>query len=191
MSEAFGNPFLALIVPMSKRLPAVGSVQLVVNGRRLREKQLTRHALNSPALDEEEEAERAAEREALKKARKLAYYKARYQRIKQDPQRWAKRKAQQAASKGRDPAYHARYRAANLERRRAQSAAWERKRRAQMGPKDQALLNERQRDYYYRNREAQIAKMRDYREKNREAINARRRERKAAQRAAAAQGGAA
>lgn len=181
------NPFQGLLSPMPlHRLPAVGRVELVVHGKRVRKGERTSSVLNRPVADEQEREEQAADQAALRQARAKAGYRERYQRLKADPVKWAARQAAQAAKKEQTRLYQARYRAENRERIRAQGAAWGRRKRALMLPEEQAVLNAKQRAYYERTRDERVAKLREYRAKNRDAINARRRARKAELRAKAA-----
>lgn len=173
------NPFAALMTGQAtRRLPALGKVELVVGGKRVTKATKTADLINACAIDEEEQRDLEKERKKLDRERELAYYKNRYQRIKADPVLWARRKAMQAASSSDRNEYRRQYYEANRARINEQKRAHAARRRATQTDAERKAHAEAERDRYRRKREQLLQQRRDERAQNREEVNARQRQRR-------------
>lgn len=178
------NPFAALMTSQTtRRLPALGTVELVVGGKRVTKATKTADLFGTRAMDEEEQRDLEKERKQLDRERELAYYKNRYQRIKADPVLWARRKAMQAASSSDRNEYRRKYYEANRARINEQKRAHAARRRAMQTEADRKAHAEAdrkahadaERERYYRKREQLLQQRRDERAHNCEEVNERQR----------------
>lgn len=144
------NPFALLVAPPPARKPKATAAAIVVNGKRvttLREiKHLARH-------DEDIDVE------ALHRALKRLRNQVNYQRLRQDPERMAQRRAYYEANRDKILAWKRDYAWRNNERVRKVQATWAQRLRLT----DPQRFNARQREYYARNRERLIERNRDTR----------------------------
>jgi hypothetical protein len=122
------------------RLPRTPSVSVVVNGKRV---------LDVRQIDVDDAEDRARLRQAVRVAKDAA----RYQRIRQNPERMAKRKAWELANLEKRRAYKLAYDERTKERQREQKTAWA-KRDYDANPEKHRASSQA---YYQRNRERILA----------------------------------
>jgi hypothetical protein len=134
------NPFLQLLGEPLPRLPRTPRVVVVVDGKRVTDVRQI-------------EVDDAVERERLRKAVRAAKEAAKYQQLRQDPERLAKRKAWEAANADKRREYQRLYRERTKERQRAQKTAWAKRTYEANRDKRRAAS----RAYYQRNRERILA----------------------------------
>ena len=159
------NPFAQLLGMQPVRLPITGSACMVVNGKRIRDADdLAREIAKALRLNPQDPQVRHLHR-LLTRARK----REQEQRARQEAERKAKRSDWAARHPEKAREYKQRYLERHGERVHQLQAAWARAK-------------------YRADPEAKRAKVREYYQRNREAILQRLREKKAAAKAAAAQG---
>jgi hypothetical protein len=170
------NPFAALMISQApRRLPALGKVELVVGGKRVTKATKTVDLIDACPMDEEDARDLERERKKLDRERELAYYRNRYQRIKDNPELWARRKAMQAAQNADRREYQKKYRDANRARINEQKRAHAARRRASQTEAQRKARADAERDRYRRKREQLLQQRRDERANNREEVNERQR----------------
>jgi hypothetical protein len=135
------NPFAQLLAEPLPRLPRTPRVSVVVDGKRVTDVRQI-------------EVDDPAERERLSKAVRSAKAAAKYQQIRQNPDRMAKRKAWEAANAEKRREYKRAYDERTKDHQREQKAAWARRNYA-AHPEE---MRARSQDYYQRNRERILAK---------------------------------
>jgi hypothetical protein len=160
-----GNPFIGLVAPPTFRPPVTKSFSRVIDGKRVAGSEYVppEQPKQQPLCEDEAEQQRAA-KAAAKRERELAYYRARHQRMKDDPEYKAKRKAWYEANKQKVIDTHNEWRKQNPERLAEIQQAY-RLRHLEEVRKSQA---EAQRRYYWANRDAILARNRANRAAKRE-----------------------
>lgn len=148
------NPFAQLLAGPLPRLPRTPRVSVVVDGKRVTDVRQI-------------EVDDPAERERLSKAVRSAKAAAKYQQIRQNPERMAKRKAWEAANAEKRREYKRAYDERTKDRQRELKTAWAKR-------------------TYEANAEARRAASRAYYQRNRERILAEKKAKAAAARAAKA-----
>lgn len=154
------NPFIGLIAAPPGRLTQSPSFVRVVDGRKL-DSINTRHR-NQPLTAASDAQDIKEERDRIRREKAKAYFRARYQRLKNDPEFQSKRRAYDEATAERRRAYQREWDAANRERLRERQREWQRRTYATSEDRRQRR-KEATRRYYQANRERILAKARERR----------------------------
>lgn len=134
------NPFTQLLALPLPRLPRTPRVTVVVNGKPVTDVR---------QIDEDDAEEQARLRQAVRAAKAAA----KYQQLRQDPVRLAKRKAWELANKEKRRAYKRAYDERTKDRQRELKTAWAKRTYEANAEKRRAAT----RAYYQRNRERILA----------------------------------